>query len=337
MNITIDPDSPVPKYKQIISIVTQAVKSGALKRDDQLPSINEMSESNYLARDTVEKAYNELKERGVIKSVRGKGYFVQSASSSKIRVLLLINKMSSYKKIVYYSFLKALGDSAVVDVYIHHHNALLFKEIMEESRGKYTYYVIMPHFYEETDKIDVKQILQEIPENKLVLLDRDYPDLPGEYLAIYQDFEKDIFRVLEGAEDLLEKYDELVLVFNVDGNYPLEILRGFRSYCISYKKEFRIINSTQEEVVSKGVAYIVLEDTYLADLIKGVRMSKLQLGEDVGVISYNETTLKEVLAEGITVITTDFETMGNTAAALLLDGKRIKVKNPFTMIRRKSL
>jgi DNA-binding LacI/PurR family transcriptional regulator len=39
----------------------------------------------------------------------------------------------------------------------------------------------------------------------------------------------------------------------------------------------------------------------------------------------------------ITVITTDFEAMGRTAASLLLDQKRVKVKNPFRMIRRDSL
>jgi DNA-binding LacI/PurR family transcriptional regulator len=61
----------------------------------------------------------------------------------------------------------------------------------------------------------------------------------------------------------------------------------------------------------------------------------LKLGQDVGVISFNETTLKELLE--ITVITTDFETMGRTAAALLLDKKQIKIKNPFYTIRRKSL
>ncbi len=337
MIITIDPESPVPKYKQIINIVIQSVRSGALKRDDQLPSINEMSESNYLARDTVEKAYNELKERGVIKSVRGKGYFVESESSGKIRVLLVMNKMSSYKKIIYYSFLRALGDAAVVDLYIHHYNALLFKDILDESRGKYTYYVIMPHFYESINKVNVKELLMEIPDSKLVLLDRDLPDLPGEYLAIYQDFEKDIFRALESGADLLEKYRELVLVFPGDGQYPVEIVRGFRAWCISYKMEFRIIDNAQDETVSNGVAYLVVEETDLTELIKKVRNSGLKLGSQVGIASFNETTLKEVLAEGITVVTTDFETMGRTAAALLLDGKRIKVKNPFTMIRRNSL
>lgn len=337
MLITIDPDSPVPKYKQIINLVTQAVKSGMLKQDEQLPSINEMSESNYLARDTVEKAYNELKDRGVIKSVRGKGYFAQSAASNKIKVLLIMNKMSPYKKIIYYSFLKTLGDAAVVDLYIHHYNALVFKEILEDNLSKYNFFVIMPHFYEGIQKVNVLELLSKIPSHKLVLLDRDYPELPGSYLAIYQDFEKDIFRALESGEDLLEKYKEIVLIFPFDGQYPQEIFRGFKSWCISYKKDFRIIENAMNENIKQGTAYIMVEETDLTELIKKIRNSNFSLGKDVGLLSFNDTTLKEVLADGITVITTDFETMGRTAAALLLDGKQIKVKNPFTMIRRNSL
>lgn len=34
------------------------------------------SEEFYLSRDTVEKAYNILKERNVISSIRGKGYYI---------------------------------------------------------------------------------------------------------------------------------------------------------------------------------------------------------------------------------------------------------------------
>ncbi|WP_246439611.1 GntR family transcriptional regulator [Rhabdobacter roseus] len=335
--IVIDPDSPVPKYKQIVASVIQAIERGQLQRDDQLPSINEMAEEHYLARDTIEKAYNQLKERGVILSVRGKGYFVQATSSHKLRVLMVMNKLSAYKKIIYYAFLKALGDNATVDLYIHHYNASLFKEIWDEHRGRYNYYVVMPHFFEGTNKVDVRQLLEEIPKEELVLLDRDYPGLSGEYLAIYQDFEKDIFRTLEGADDLLQKYQELVLVFPSDGQYPEEIVRGFRYYCVNYKKEYRIRENATDESVRRNTAYLVVEEADLAELIKKVRLSGLTLGQDVGIVSFNDTTLKEVLADGITVVTTDFETMGRTAAALLLDGKRIKVKNPFTMIRRKSL
>lgn len=335
--ITIDPDSPVPKYKQIITCVTRAVEKGILRRNEQLPSINEMAEEHYLARDTVEKAYNELKEKGVIKSVRGKGYFVQGSDKKKMRILLVINKMSAYKKLVYYSFIETLGDNAVVDLYIHHYNAMLFKELWEENKGKYNYYVIMPHFYEGLDKVDIHALLEEIPKNELVLLDRDLPALSGDYLAIFQDFEKDIFRALEDVYDLLEKYTELVLIFPSDDNYPDEIVRGFRSYCISFGKNFRIVEHPFDEIMVPQTAYVVIQETVLTELIKKIRQTNLVLGKDVGILSFNDTTLKEVLAEGITVMTTDFKTMGRTAAALLLDGKKIKVKNPFTVIRRNSL
>jgi DNA-binding transcriptional regulator YhcF (GntR family) len=335
--ITIDPDSPVPKYKQIISSVIRAVEKGILKRNEQLPSINEMAEEHYLARDTVEKAYNELKEKGVIKSVRGKGYFVQAPDNKKIRVLLVLNKMSAYKKLIYYSFLETLGDNATVDLYIHHYNALLFRDIWEENKGKYNYYVIMPHFFEGLEKVDVLSLLEEIPKNELILLDRDIAELSGDYLAIFQDFEKDIFRALESLDDLLHKYSELVLIFPSDGNYPSEIIRGFRSYCVSYSKDFRIIEHAWDEIIRPGSVYIVIQETVLTELIKKIRQTTMKLGTDVGILSFNETTLKEVLADGITVMSTDFETMGRTAAALLLDGKKLKVKNPFTVIRRNSL
>ncbi len=66
-------------------------------------------------------------------------------------------------------------------------------------------------------------------------------------------------------------------------------------------------------------------------------MKKLKIGKDVGIISYNETPLKEILLDGITVITTDHGFMGETAARLILNDSVEKIKNPFSFIRRKSL
>ncbi|MBD0260497.1 MAG: winged helix-turn-helix transcriptional regulator, partial [Cytophagales bacterium] len=68
-----NPDGKVPKYKQIVQSVIADIEKGVLHQNDQLPSISELSEEYYLARDTVEKAYRDLKERGYITSVQGKG------------------------------------------------------------------------------------------------------------------------------------------------------------------------------------------------------------------------------------------------------------------------
>lgn len=69
--------------------------------------------------------------------------------------------------------------------------------------------------------------------------------------------------------------------------------------------------------------------------MRQARKKKLILGKDIGIISYNETPLKELL--GITVISTDFKVMGETAAYMVLKNKKEKVKNVFKYIERNSV
>lgn len=333
--LQLNPNDKVPKYKQIVQSVITDIERGVLTHNVRLPSISELSVDYYLARDTVEKAYRELRERGYITSVQGKGYYVQATDAAKLKVLLIFNKLSSYKKIIYYAFLKALGDRATVDLQIHHYNACHFQEIITKNLGHHNYYVVMPHFTQDLDKVDYLKVLEMIPPGELVLLDKDVPELKSEPLSVYQNFNKDIFGALETAQDLLAKYSRIVLVFPGDGNYPVEIVYGCRSFCINYHKEFAVKENATDEHLQPGTAYVVVEETDLAELVKKVRQSSYLMGREIGIISFNETTLKELL--NITVVTTDFETMGHTAAALLLDKKRIKVKNPFYMIRRGSL
>jgi DNA-binding transcriptional regulator YhcF (GntR family) len=308
-----NPKDKTPKYKQIVQSVITDIERGVLKNTEQLPSISELSVEYYLARDTVEKAYRELRERGYITSVQGKGYYVQTDTTPKLKILLIFNKLSSYKKIIYYAFLKALGDKATVDLQIHHYNAAHFQGIIQKNLGKYNYYVVMPHFTQDVDKVNYVNVLKTIPPHELVLLDKDVPELA----------------------DLLRKYSRMVLILPSDGNYPTEIAHGFRSFCVNYDKTFMIKENAVNETLTTGTAYVVIEETDLSELVKKVRQSPYVLGQEIGIISFNETTLKELL--NITVITTDFEAMGNTAATLLLENKRIKVKNPFYMIRRDSL
>lgn len=330
-----NPSDKMPKYKQIVHSIIKDIERGVLQKGTQLPSISELSIEYLLARDTVEKAYRELRARGYITSVQGKGYYIQSNHDKKLKILLIFNKLSSYKKIIYYSFLQTLGDRATVDLEIHHYNAGRFQEIIDKNRGKYNYYIVMPHFTEDLSKANYLQTLKSIPANELVLLDREIPELPQQPLSIYQRFDKDIFEALENATDLLSKYRRMVLVFPSDGNYPLEIVRGFRNFCINYHKEFEVRETIDGSVVQAGTAYIAVEENDLAELIKKTRRAELTPGQDIGIISFNETALKELL--DITVITTDFEQMGQTAATLLLNNQCVRIKNPFYMIRRGSL
>jgi len=77
----------------------------------------------FLSRDTVEKAYNELRKRGIIESVKGKGYYVQNTKpESRQKILVLFNKLSSYKKVIHNAIAHTLGEKADIDLFIYHCN-----------------------------------------------------------------------------------------------------------------------------------------------------------------------------------------------------------------------
>ena len=93
----------------------------------------------------------------------------------------------------------------------------------------------------------------------------------------------------------------------------------------------------QEKLEEKTVALRENENhiTDLVNLMKQIRDEEYVLGKEIGVISYNDTPLKELL--GITVMSTDFNIMGETAARMILNKEKGQVKVPFNFIDRNSI
>tara|TARA_R110002020_G_scaffold280273_3_gene496040 strand:- start:1423 stop:2469 length:1047 start_codon:yes stop_codon:yes gene_type:complete len=344
VEIKINEDSRIPKYKQIVDSIIDDVAKGKLKVGQKIPSINELSEAAYLSRDTVEKAYKILKERKVIISVKGKGYYTAKTELiSKINVFFMINKPSSYKMIIFNHFVNTLGVNAHVNLSIYHCEESLFINAIEKNLGAFNYYVIMPHF-KDTDlnhvsfTPNVLKTIERIPKDQLLVVDNAKPEIKGNYGSIYQDFKEDIYNALIEGMDRLKKYDRLILVYPSKSvhPYPRRIVHGFRYFCQKFDFEFEILDEIYDdmEFESKDV-YITIEEMDLVNLLRQVRARNLVLGKDIGVISYNETPLKELL--GITVISTDFKAMGETAAYMILKNKKEKVKNVFKYIERNSV
>ncbi|WP_114782639.1 GntR family transcriptional regulator [Botryobacter ruber] len=332
----INATSATPVYLQVADAILSGIETGTLKRDRQLPSINELSENNYLSRDTVEKAYQVLRKRGVIVSVKAKGCYVSDTfTSSTYKVLLLLNKVSAYKKAVYYSLLKALGDNAVVDLHIHHFDGKICESLLQEHLAKYQYVAIMPHFNKNIES--AKQAIRKIPKEKLLLLDKSLEGFEGKCAAVYQDFERDIRKALHSGKDLLSKYERLTLVHPEHIPYPIEIVKGFRHFCCENSIEHSVTGAIRPDMDFQGTAFVVLDESDLVELIELGRAKGLVTGKDYGIVSYNDTPLKEVLENGITVISTDHEKMGETAAHMIKNKLKEQVSNPFTLIRRNSL
>ena len=338
MNIfEIDSDKKTPKYLQIVHSVTRSIKNGVLKKGDKILSINELSNEFILSRDTVQKAYKILEETQIIVPVKGKGFYINRTDITKYyRILLLFNKMSNYKKQIYNSFVKEMGDKATIELKIYHCDTDIFLSILRASMHEYDYYIIMPHFYDNNE--EAYDAIKEIPSEQLLVLDKEIPNNETGYAAVYQDFKNDIVAALESALPHLKKYRKLVLAHPVSSPYPAEILTGFRNFCMQYEFPFAIVHEiTNHTILNTGEVYIVIEETDLVNLIKGCRSQGFQIGETIGIISYNDTPLKEILLDGITVISTDHTHMGEMAAKLILENRKEKIKNPFALIIRKSL
>jgi DNA-binding transcriptional regulator YhcF (GntR family) len=200
--IDIDENSRKPKYVQLVDSVTQNISLGNFEIDEKMPSINMLSEEFYLSRDTVEKAYNILKERKIITSVRGKGFYIARTSLiSKTNILFLVNKLSSYKLQIYNAFNHSIGANTHTDLQIYHCDQSLFLNLLEKNKGAYDYYIVMSHFKSDAFKHisapdKVVEAINKIPKEKLIMLDNLNNKIDRKIVKIYQDYENDIYNAL---------------------------------------------------------------------------------------------------------------------------------------------
>lgn len=335
-NVFIDENSATPKYIQLSNSVLKSIENDKLRKNEMLPSINELSYVLEISRDTAEKGYKHLKKLGALGSVPGKGYYVLNTDfKQKLHVVLFFNKLSAHKKIIYDAFIAAIGEDVSVDFYIYNNDFTLFKKLLLNPKHEYTHYVVIPHFVEGRE--GAAEIINSIPKEKLVLLDKKIPEIDGEFAAVYENFSNDIYNALEQARERLSKYHTIKLIFPDKSYFPKDIIKGFYKFCQQYAFSHLLVSDILTEPIQPGEVYINLMEDDLVKLLDRLLSLKLKLGEDVGVISYNETPLKKFIMNGITTISTDFARMGTVAAQLILDNSTRHEEAPFYLTLRSSL
>ena len=329
--INIQNNQGIPKYKQIISSIEKTIEKGHLKKDEKLPSINKVCLEFSISRDTVLQAYEELKKRGIIYSILGKGYYIKTIEVKiKKRFFLLFDELNIFKEDLYNSFIENIGINTQVDIYFHHFNLQMFNKIINESNGNYTKYIIMP-----TNLDGAAAIIRTLPVDDVYILDQTNTELKS-FPAVYQNHKKYIYNGLEQGKTKLNKYVKLNMIFP-GFREPVGMKIGFKKFCRDFGFNHTVYAEFKDRKINKGEVYIIPDDRDLVKVIEKSKLQNLVLGVDFGIISYNETTLKKVVENGITTISTDFVAMGKILAQMILNGKKEQIENKSTLIIRQSL
>lgn len=341
VSISIDKESVTPAYRQIVQNISSMIGSGQFRDGDMLPSMNELADEYEISKETVKKAYTILRDKGLVEPHQGKGFFVRvDGNSHKTRVLAIFDKLSTYKQILFNSMQETLGDHAEITILLHEQNVETLEYFLNENLDNFDWYVITPHFpLDMASQEKAAAQLKRVPNRKLIMADNWLSEIPGNYGAVYQDWENDIIHGLEEGLETLRNYSHLSVITLPSSLYAPPIRKGVERFC----RDNGILVTFSDTVipgnVRKGEAYLLLSGQYDLGLIELSRLAKskgLKVGKDIAIISYNESPLSEILLGGLTTVSTDFVKMGRTIGNMIMEKNLSKQHCDFRMTRRDS-
>ena len=103
-----------PIYEQIRDGLRKLIVTGALSADEKLPSVRALAAQLAINPNTIQRAYMELEQQGLICPVKGKGSFV--TDSSRIRQIGVEETLSELKKITEKGMALGVGEEEMIGV-----------------------------------------------------------------------------------------------------------------------------------------------------------------------------------------------------------------------------
>ena len=324
--------STLSKHEHIVDGLIHAIDEQLLERGDQLPSINKMSEEIGYARKTIVKAYEDLKARGIVESKNYIGYFVASTvTTQKLKVALLLYAFHAFQESFYNALRDEISEGVQLDVFFHHNNPEIFSAIVDNIARKYGKYIIAP-----IESASTIETLKQIPPQNLIIADR-FVDFGTKCCYVVQEFEQATLNTLRELKPSISRFNKFMLFFNDNADYPVGVKNAFLSFVEEESIPHEVANAYRQKFLKKGMVYLLINDNELWELLKDCKAAGLTPGIDVGILSHNDSAVKELVEGGITTFSTDFKTMGRIVAQSLYKEEVFKKVIPTSLIKRQTL
>lgn len=333
-------NTSVPIYRQIVDFVDNGIAKYSIKAGNRLPSINEASREKHISRHTVEKAYKILRQKGVIQSIPGSGYFINKVDKKKnTRVVVLINKSSPHKSEVFDSICHSYANINL-GLEIHFVEEEDFQNKIDECKN-FSDYLFAVSFVKddfsgnENNKPTNLDVGIFQPDCN-IFLDRKHAIKDENISFVYQNIETDFYKTLQRMSGL-SKYDKLILVLTTkninEKQYGIKpaFVKFCNDHCYRYEVRSEIKDNTK---IERGEAFFVFDELNLVELIRLSERNKFTLGTDIGIISHKDSPLREIM--GISVISIDYKLLGELIVSIILKKIRGNIKNEYVFIDRGS-
>lgn len=182
-----------------------------------------------------------------------------------------------------------VGKGVSVDLYFHNYNRRSFDALVTDANGKYTTYIIMPGKF-----TGIAPLLESL-SGRVFLLDHFHPELLGRYSSVAQNFEKDTYEALCHGLRHIRKIRTAA-----DGAARKKgaagALRRTVRFCAEHGFGHEYLASIRDREIREGDLFILVSDRDLVTLLKQAERQQMTAGREFGIISYNDTPLKESLA-----------------------------------------
>lgn len=100
MNIVVSNSSSIKLYEQIENAIKMEILNGNAKQGEPLPSIRSLAKELKVSIITTKRAYEELEKEGYIETVVGKGTFVSTYNSERLREAALFELENKFAEII---------------------------------------------------------------------------------------------------------------------------------------------------------------------------------------------------------------------------------------------